>query len=520
MPPANDNWASATVITGSGNHTTGTNIGATAEGSEPANNGKTVWFKWTCGTTQPTAFFTIYDSTAGAVSDPRLKTVLQVFTGASVGALTEETYFGSQNWKQRYGNWEFGSYVVINAISGTTYYIRVDGVAGAEGNFSLSWGQYFAVNRGGCSGCPPMSGQGWVCLGALSPDVTTIFNTLSYGGSLPAGPYYWKYCGGAYQTGGSPPWEAAVCDVPSGEFFQIHFNDADNSGTRTAKILPHPAGADSGYIGYNSQAEAEQAFQSLCPYISFHHSGGDISVDFTDPSYADNVAGTPNPIFGLYRLTPVISAASACAGWTSIGVSAACTFVIHNANQINWENVTITLSSSGGISSPSAPQTGITLTALSDNTLASNFTFNCSTSNVIATITLTCPEWASPIVLTYNLAPIISVVFTGPLTGGTCSGKKYYFMEAAIYNDGYFTVVPTGVFSLSAGLKLLDGLCNDQSSISLSINNQNCHQSSGHALELLKAKAPGTPTASVFTCVLSDTADSFGTFTDSITIPN
>src|SRR5579859_2882708 len=101
MPaPANDNWANATVIGDSGAGLSaqigGDNTLATAEVGEPANNGFTVWFKFTATASRPVMFATSFQPAAlshGAVyTDPYLKSVVQVFSGASVGSLGEVSY--------------------------------------------------------------------------------------------------------------------------------------------------------------------------------------------------------------------------------------------------------------------------------------------------------------------------------------------------------------------------------------------------------------------------------------------
>jgi thiol-disulfide isomerase/thioredoxin len=122
-PPANDNFANALPILGTNITVTGNNDYATKEPGEPdhAGNigGKSVWWTWQAPFT---AFVTI--STRGSTSDlysGPLDTVLAVYTGSAVNALTEvasndedpATYYTSR--------------VGFKTTAGTLYRIAVDG---------------------------------------------------------------------------------------------------------------------------------------------------------------------------------------------------------------------------------------------------------------------------------------------------------------------------------------------------------------------------------------------------------
>jgi hypothetical protein len=127
--PPNDNFASATVISGSQGSTNGTNIRATKETGEPnhAGNsgGASVWYNWTAPASGSVTIDTI-----GSTFD----TVLAVYTGSSVGSLTTiASDAGSP------GNG--ASRVTFTATSGTTYRIAVDGFNDAMGNLVLNWFQ-------------------------------------------------------------------------------------------------------------------------------------------------------------------------------------------------------------------------------------------------------------------------------------------------------------------------------------------------------------------------------------------
>ena len=91
LPPGNDHFAGATVISNGSSPVTvtGTNNGATAQTGEPAHAGSgpdaSVWWQWTA----PSAG-TLQVSTAGSSFD----TVLGVYTGTAVNTLTLHTRYG------------------------------------------------------------------------------------------------------------------------------------------------------------------------------------------------------------------------------------------------------------------------------------------------------------------------------------------------------------------------------------------------------------------------------------------
>jgi hypothetical protein len=123
--PANNDFANATVLTGSSPTTTGSNVGATRESGEPnfAGNGggASVWWSWTAPSSGTATI-----SLAGSSFD----TILGVYIGTSVSALTlvaqNDDYTGLQ------------SAVTFTATAGTTFNFGVDGYNGATGSINLS----------------------------------------------------------------------------------------------------------------------------------------------------------------------------------------------------------------------------------------------------------------------------------------------------------------------------------------------------------------------------------------------
>jgi Fibronectin type III domain/PASTA domain/Divergent InlB B-repeat domain len=126
-PPPNDNLASAVVLSGaSTSRLDDTNEGATLEAGEDDSvagtaGGASVWYMWTA----PASGQTTIDT---ETSD--LNTLLGVYTGGSVNALTEVA--ANDDWQT-----EFTSQVTFAATMGTVYWIRVDGGDADTGTINL-----------------------------------------------------------------------------------------------------------------------------------------------------------------------------------------------------------------------------------------------------------------------------------------------------------------------------------------------------------------------------------------------
>ena len=136
-PPANDNFASAQVLSGCSGSASGANIGATREGSEPSNPDSpttttSVWYQWQAPTTASVTMDTI-----GSDFD----TVLAVYTGASLGSLTLLT----NNDDRSQSPHEITSLVTFSATQGTVYRIAVAGFdnnsGGDVGGIKLNWAE-------------------------------------------------------------------------------------------------------------------------------------------------------------------------------------------------------------------------------------------------------------------------------------------------------------------------------------------------------------------------------------------
>jgi len=125
--PVNDNFASASSLTGSSWTSAGSNVDGTSEISEPSHAGqppsKSVWYSWTAPSSGSATI-----GTAGSAFD----TVLAVYTGSSVGALTAV----ASNDNRTTGVTD--SQVVFQAVAGTVYRVAVDGKSGAAGNLTIT----------------------------------------------------------------------------------------------------------------------------------------------------------------------------------------------------------------------------------------------------------------------------------------------------------------------------------------------------------------------------------------------
>lgn len=122
--PSNDYFIEASLLEGAEATATGSNVGASRESGEPLHNGTgsaSVWWRWTA---PENGIVTI--ATTGSGFD----TVLAVYTGSSVGALTplaSDDDSGGGNTSR----------ITFTASAGTTYRVAVDGFGSATGDIAL-----------------------------------------------------------------------------------------------------------------------------------------------------------------------------------------------------------------------------------------------------------------------------------------------------------------------------------------------------------------------------------------------
>ena len=117
--------------TASSGSVTGTNVGATPQNGEPlradwnwSTATTTVWFKWAASSAGAVTF-----TTAGTGFD----TVMGVYTGTSVGSLTEVMTSDDAGGSDRTSACSF------YAAKGTSYFVCVGGKNGATGTIKLNW---------------------------------------------------------------------------------------------------------------------------------------------------------------------------------------------------------------------------------------------------------------------------------------------------------------------------------------------------------------------------------------------
>jgi hypothetical protein len=126
LVPANDSFAGRIAINGHSNIVFGANLNATKEAGEPSHagnaGGKSVWWSWTA---PANGQFIV--STAGSDFD----TLLAIYTGSVVSSLASIAASDDAQSQTR------SAAVALNAVSGTTYQIAVDGYNGDSGNVRL-----------------------------------------------------------------------------------------------------------------------------------------------------------------------------------------------------------------------------------------------------------------------------------------------------------------------------------------------------------------------------------------------
>ena len=124
----NDNFASATVITGASATAIGNNVSATTEAGEPVScngigSGQSVWWQWTAPSNG-----TVQIDTLGS----NFETALGVYTGSSVSALSVKA--SSYDYSDPVTAAQSQqSEVSFNAVAGTTYRISVGGILYTSG---------------------------------------------------------------------------------------------------------------------------------------------------------------------------------------------------------------------------------------------------------------------------------------------------------------------------------------------------------------------------------------------------
>ncbi len=128
-----------TTISGSGS-IGGNNTGANVEAGEPTAGGNvnfnpvnSLWYSWTA----PATGVLVVQTCGVAVTN--FDTVLGIYTGTAVGALTSLAFNDDATNCAISGNNNYGSSISLDVTAGTVYRIQVDGYAAAVGTFLLQY---------------------------------------------------------------------------------------------------------------------------------------------------------------------------------------------------------------------------------------------------------------------------------------------------------------------------------------------------------------------------------------------
>jgi len=531
MPaPSNDNFANATVITGSTNSILGNNVSATTESGEPGHYNyselpsypkartiigpfATVWYSWTCPA-DGDYFFSTRDLTgANRTSN---KTSIQAFTGSSVNALTSVTLIMDQSAGEGTGMSNFAS-IAFTASSGTTYYIQIDarGSVGETGAIYLNWGLFYLPTLGACGASPPnyiyetesclgyvtlppqSRGSGWfmpnyvtfgsmptiagnyvviqlkgapttgascnflIIDGDFGTTIKQFYSTISYSigdcvldcqacdSGAPCSPTQCEYmvCAGVCVAPNPTtyPFREAFTGpyTPSASFWVVGgvtsagcYSNANTysagdvvcqcptstlSATATA-VATVPAifpGSDGGAYWRTVNIYYPAA---TCNGLTIgNHQSGNIGI-------SDGFNHADYKVFGLYEFPFTASMlendpVSECYP-TGTNPNWSFSFYIKNISPTNWDNVTVTLLATGGITSPGPPQV-VTLTGSSTTNVIITGVADVTAGFYTATIQIS----RNGVVVTnliYPLYPILTLQLSGGVTTPyTCSTSQY-----------------------------------------------------------------------------------------------
>jgi hypothetical protein len=126
-PPANDNFAARTALTGVTGTVSGNTVGATLEGSEPQVLGTegTVWYEW----------IATDDGVINLSVDTETVQTVGAYTGSSLGSLS---FLGSNPTLE------------VNVTATTSYKFQIKASANQLRSFTLNWSASLASPQGVC----------------------------------------------------------------------------------------------------------------------------------------------------------------------------------------------------------------------------------------------------------------------------------------------------------------------------------------------------------------------------------
>jgi len=428
MPPVNDNIANATVIAGLSGSIFGTNAFATTESMEPGypnkaynSNGTlsashTVWYKWTAPAgivpvgPRPAPYYVYpwsYEILFTTESDlTTFPTVVQAYLSSSysgsfnLSELVEITpsisgSFGLWSVDERVGrncglsNHSALSFVATAsipasgstpAVTGDTYFIRVDGRRNQTGSFNLSWEP---IDRPGF--CYSTQSQ----ISSLGPimwnyylDITQT-SSNAYSPFLPVGIYEILWGGkGSYVWGALEPGYWAV--NPGTEFGEyasaLSFSYVDSNFNSQSWVWD--------YGKQSSRAEAEQWAAGQNSGV-WYTCGTVVSASFYDEDPGDNIENGGSPTFQVVQLFGSSSFIEALSVYNNGLINGsgsggfAGTFAFNSTLPISIGNVTCSLLNVDGITGASPAHQIVTINPGHNNNY--NFNFNASPTTQFTT---------------------------------------------------------------------------------------------------------------------------------------
>jgi len=235
--PGNDNFASSYVISNAIGSTNGTTVRATRESGEPNHAGNpntpSVWYRWIAPTSGSTSF-------SAADTGTTFDTVVAIYTGASVGALTLVTNRHASG----------GTNVVFSAVAGTTYQIAIAAFNGGCGDFALSWVAPTA---------PMLLSQPQTTNCVANANENALFSVVAIGTPNPV--YQWRFKGtnsGAATTNiaGATNTSYTIVNVQTnhaGDYSVVATNSAGSVTSSIATLFVHgDSSARLNLWGYNT----------------------------------------------------------------------------------------------------------------------------------------------------------------------------------------------------------------------------------------------------------------------------
>ena len=457
--PSNDNFASATALaaTTSGTLYTQSNASAGTQSGEPGhfNYNKnpfypiartivgpfaTVWYSWACPTTG-NYYFSTRD--LSGTNRTNFQSTLQAFTGSAVNSLTSVTYLMDQSVGDGDGA-DNGASIAFAATSGTTYYFQVDGrISGATGSFWLTWGAFAPIRLGTCSGETVNSDTRAVCAGSVTLSGTTSDAWFSFGTQpVKPGNYVVAY------VDGTPVPQYANSVYPAPQVFpNVTIIDGDFSGfTRWNNSTAYTTSPLSKVIYLENYADYAAAYCTSGNTNQFPYLGGSScnAPYWACYNAADTIQSVPcnrglisHPASGVIGLCLLVNGTAIVAPYpsynllyypmdttvlnsspgfvlTGSGTSWTISFYVQNNSDQTWDNTTVALLNTGGVTLASAALTGVSL-APNASTSVGFFTFTATPGMVTATIQLT-RNGQVACTIDYPLYPVVSLGFIA--TGG------------------------------------------------------------------------------------------------------